>query len=66
MIQDQDQHLDQIAGIVSNIKYENENFSNEVTYQNKMLDKINTDVDRTHNKMVKVDTRLKELIAKSN
>lgn len=31
-----------------------------------MLDKINTDVDKTHQKMVKVDNKLKELIAKSN
>ena len=42
MLKDQDQHLDQIAGIVSNIKYENENFNQEVTYQNKMLTDLNT------------------------
>jgi len=31
-----------------------------------MLGKLNVDMDRTNNKMVKVDSRLKELIAKSN
>ena len=31
-----------------------------------MLTDINHQVDKTHAKMVKVDTKLKELIAKSN
>lgn len=66
LIRNQDEHLDQIAGIVQNIKYENQNFGQEVTYQNKMLTDLNTQVDRTHQKMVKVDNKLKELIAKSN
>lgn len=66
MIRNQDEHLDQIAGIVQNIKYEGQNFQQEVTYQNKMLTDLNSQVDRTHQKMVKVDNRLKELIAKSN
>lgn len=58
--------MDEIGGIVKNIKYDNENFNEEITYQNKMLGKLGTDMDRTHNKMVKVDNKLKELIAKSN
>jgi uncharacterized coiled-coil protein SlyX len=66
MIRKQDEHLDEIAGIVTNIKYENQNFAQEVTYQNKMLGDLNSQVDRTHQKMVKVDSKLKELIAKSN
>eukprot|EP00347_Sterkiella_histriomuscorum_P019593 403341037 len=66
MIKNQDEHLDEIAGIVQNIKYENQNFAVEVGYQNKMLGDINVQVDRTHQKMVKVDNKLKELIAKSN
>lgn len=66
MIRNQDEHLDQIAGIVQNIKYEGQNFNQEVTYQNKMLTDLNSQVDRTHQKMVKVDNKLKELIAKSN
>ncbi|CDW77210.1 syntaxin 8 [Stylonychia lemnae] len=66
MIKNQDEHLDQIAGIVQNIKYENQNFGQEVTYQNKMLTDLNSQVDKTHQKMVKVDNKLKELIAKSN
>ena len=34
--------------------------------QNKMLGKLNTDMDKTQAKMVKVDSKLKELIAKSS
>ena len=48
------------------IKYENENFNQEVTYQNKLLDKLDNDIDRTHQKMIKVDTKLKNLIALSS
>ena len=66
MLNDQDTHLDELGGIVKNIKYENENFNQEVTYQNKLLDKLGTDMDKTHNKMIKVDSKLKELIATSN
>ncbi len=46
MLKDQDKHLDEIGGIVSNLRYENQNFQQEVTYQNKMLDKVNNDIDR--------------------
>jgi len=31
-----------------------------------MLDKVNTDIDRNQEKMVKVDNRLKNLIKQSN
>ena len=31
-----------------------------------MLTKLGTDMDKTHNKMVKVDSKLKELIASSS
>lgn len=34
--------------------------------QNKMLDKVNTDIDKNQSKMVKVDNRLKSLIKSSN
>lgn len=37
----------------------------ELTMQNKMLDGLDYDIDKTNEKMVKVDTRLKKLLAKS-
>jgi len=54
------------VGVVQGIKYEGQNFNEEVTKQNKMLGKLNTDMDKTQAKMVKVDSKLKELIAKSS
>lgn len=51
---------------MSTLKYENQNFQQEVTLQNKMLDKVNTDIDKNQAKMVKVDNRLKHLIKSSN
>lgn len=66
MLREQDNQLDTLSGVVQGIKYENQNFNTEVTDQNKMLGKLNTDIDRTHRNMIKVDSRLKELIAKSN
>lgn len=66
MLKDQDKHLDELGGIVSNIKYEGQNFDQEVTYQNKMLDRVNNDIDRNQAKMLKVDNRLKNLIKQSN
>lgn len=65
MLKEQDKHLDELGGIVKNIHYENENFGQEVGYQNKLLTKLGTDMDKTTNKMVKVDNRLKELVYSS-
>ncbi len=45
-LKDQDKHLDEIGGIVANLRYENQNFQQEVTLQNKMLDRVNDDIDR--------------------
>ena len=48
MIDQQDVALDQLGGIIQNIKYENQNFNTEVTQQNKMLDSLSVDMDNTH------------------
>ncbi len=45
MLKQQDQQLDEIGNIVSNIRFENQNFAEEVTYQNKMLDNVNQAID---------------------
>ena len=37
-----------------------------MTLQNKMLDKVNNDIDKNQAKMVKVDNKLKHLIKSSN
>lgn len=46
MLKNQDNHIDEIHGIVQNMKLENQNFQQEVTYQNKLLDKVSTDLDK--------------------
>ncbi len=66
MLRNQDEELDQFGGIVQTIKYQNQDFNQEVTYQNKLLDNLNDNMERTHRRMVKVDNRLKMVIAKSN
>ena len=45
MLNNQDQHLDAISGVVDKIRFENQNFSKEVKMQNKMLDKVDDELD---------------------
>ena len=64
MLAEQDQKLDRINDVVGMIRHENENFTNEVTMQNKMLDKVNDDIDANLQHMVKLDSKLKVMLAK--
>ena len=66
MIDTQDVALDQLGGIIQNIKYENQNFNTEVTTQNKMLDSLSVDMDNTHDQMLKVDNKLKHIVANTS
>ena len=62
MLKGQDDALDRIAGVVDNIKLENQNFATEVKSQNKMLDKVNDEIDDTTADMIKIDTKLKTMM----
>ena len=62
----QDRQLDEVIGITQAIKGEAQNFNDEVTLQNKMLDKLDGDLDQTNKKMVRVDNNMKRLIKKTN
>ena len=42
---EQDKQLEEISNIVKEVKYEAENFGDEATLQNKMLTKLETDID---------------------
>uniref|UniRef100_A0A7S3CR94 t-SNARE coiled-coil homology domain-containing protein n=1 Tax=Strombidium rassoulzadegani TaxID=1082188 RepID=A0A7S3CR94_9SPIT len=66
LIKSQDHQLDQLGGIISNIKHENQNFSTEVKMQNKMLESLQVDMDDTHRDMVKIDSKLKDVVAKAS
>ena len=59
LVRNQDEQLDQLGGVIQNIKYENQNFKTEVTLQNKMLDSLQVDMDDSHEKMLKLDNKLK-------
>ena len=49
--------------MIQNIKYENQNFKQEVTMQNRMLESLQVDIDDSHANMVKLDTRLKQIVS---
>ena len=61
-----DKQLDKISDIVGQLNYENQNFKDEVNLQNKMLDKVNEGIDKNLSDMVKLDSKLKVLLAKSS
>ena len=61
-----DKQLDKISNIVGQLNYENQNFKDEVNMQNKMLDKVNDGIDKNISDMVKLDSKLKKLLAKSS
>lgn len=65
-LKNQDKHLDDIKAITGQIKYEAQNFNEEVTDQNKMLDNLNTNMDKTEKKFDKANKRLDNFIRNSN
>ena len=65
MFDGQNEKLDEIGGIVKAMRHENENIHDEVVMQNKMLDKLGNEIEETNNKMIRIDSKLKRLIAKS-
>ena len=58
--------LDRIGDVVTNIRYENTNFKEEVQLQNRMLDEVNEDMERNLENMVKLDTKLKTMLTKAS
>lgn len=66
MLKDQDDKLDEVVGVVKVIRGENEDFKAENDLQIKMLTGLNQRVDKTQSKLVRVDERLKTMIAKQS
>ena len=48
------------------IKYENQQFKQEVDLQNNMLDEVNDQMEENLDNMIKLDTKLKGLLAKGS
>lgn len=66
MMAAQDQQLSAIGETVDIIRFENQNFSKEVKMQNVMLDNVNEKIDENLGNMVKLDSKLKGLLAKGS
>ena len=66
MLSKQDDQLDKITNVVEQIRFENQNFNQEVRLQNKMLDKVNAEIEENTDNMVKLDNKLKSLLAKGS
>jgi syntaxin 8 len=58
--------LDDVIGVVQATRFEAENFGAEARLQNKMLDNLNNDIDRTEQNMVRVEGKMKYLIKASS
>jgi syntaxin 8 len=58
--------LDDVLGVVQATRFEAENFGAEARLQNKMLDNLNNDIDRTEQNMVRVEGKMKNLIKASS
>ena len=58
--------MDDIKAITGQIRYEAQNFNEEVTDQNKMLDRLNNDMEKTEQKFDKANKRLDKFIRNSN
>ena len=66
MLNAQDDALDKIGGVVDVIRFENQNFKEEVNLQNRMLDKVNNQIDETSSQMIKLEGKVGALLAKGS
>ncbi|CAI2380021.1 unnamed protein product [Moneuplotes crassus] len=66
MLNNQDHHFDKLSAIAHELKYEAQEGGKEIDGQVDMLDTLNRDMDKTNIKMMRVDGRLKKLVAESN
>ena len=64
MLRDQDDRLEEVDGVIRVIKHENEDFGKEVNLQTKMLTGLNQRVEKTTNKMQRLNDRLASMVAK--
>ena len=59
---DQDNKLDDVIGVVQATKFEAQNFGSEAKLQNKMMDRLNEDIDKVDSNMIRVEGKMKNLI----
>lgn len=66
MLKNQDSALDEIHGIASEMRKDGQLIGEELRAQNEMLDELGNGIDKTTARMMRVDNRLKKLIASSS
>ena len=66
MLEGQDRQLDKIGEVVDAVRFENRNFATELKVQDKMLDNVNDELDVNNAQMIKLDSKLKGMLAKGS
>eukprot|EP01017_Pseudomicrothorax_dubius_P001091 TRINITY_DN0_c3479_g1_i1.p1 TRINITY_DN0_c3479_g1~~TRINITY_DN0_c3479_g1_i1.p1 ORF type:complete len:129 (+),score=41.07 TRINITY_DN0_c3479_g1_i1:1-387(+) len=66
LIKKQDQHIDTLAGTVSNLKGIGRNIGEELDLHNKLLTDLDAGVDKNTQKMEKTQGRLQDFMKKTN
>ena len=65
MLAQQDKQLDDVIGVVKATKYEGEDMEKELLLQNKQLELLGENIERTDENMIKVDSQMKGLLKAS-
>ena len=65
MLAHQDKQLDDVIGVVKATKYEGEDMKKELLLQNKQLELLGENIERTDENMIKVDNQMKGLLKAS-
>ena len=65
MLAQQDKQLDDVIGVVKATKYEGEDMKKELLLQNKQLELLGENIERTDENMIKVDNQMKGLLKAS-
>lgn len=66
MLREQDGQLDEVIGITKAIKYEAQDFNTEIKGQNARIEKLGNDIDEAEENMVDANSKMENLLAKSN
>ena len=65
-LDEQEEQLDEIFGVTKAIKYEGRNIDAELKTQAPIIDKVRDEMDKNQMKVMKIDNKLKTLVAGTN
>ena len=66
MLKNQESQLEEIFGVTTAIKYEGQNIDMELREQQPIISNLKNEIERNQIKMVKLDSRLKTLVAQTS